>query len=88
VHFWRKDSQRRCSYLIGLQGFGASPLWMKSRFAGGGWRGEGADGRREGGKKTTEEEKEVLKCSFKMKYSWKMEGNVCTTMNINTNLLN
>ena len=50
-------------------------------------RGGGADGRREGGKKITQE-KEVLRCSFKMKSAWKMELNVCTMLNINTNLLN
>ena len=55
MHFWRKDGQRRCfkevplyhwkfSYLIGLQGFGASPLWMKSRFAGGAGAGRGQTG--------------------------------------------
>lgn len=61
---------------------------MKLRFAGGGGRaGKGADRRKEGGKKNRKEEKEVLKCSFEMKSAWKMEGNVCTMMNINTNLL-
>ena len=54
MHFWRKDGQGRCfkevplyhwkfSYLIGLQGFGASLLWMKSRFAG--WGGGAGRGR-------------------------------------------
>ena len=54
MHFWRKDGQSRqlkevplyhwkFSYLIGLQGFDASPLWMKSRFAGA--RGQMGEGR-------------------------------------------
>lgn len=53
---------------------------------GGGRAGKESDGRKEGGKKNRKE-KEVLKGSFKMKSAWKMEGNVCTMMNINTNLL-